>query len=330
MGGSGGVFGLGIEEYPDIFGGAVGRELFAADFFPPGVAQLTARDVRAMASGGGMSFIGDLIGGIGDAAKTVVVAAGEAVQALPTIAEAIAVGRMGIEAIQGAVQGRPVAISTTTGSPMPMPMAMAPADAQAQFVAACNADPTGQCQAAIRAALAGGRMNGNGGMSINPTTGSPMLAAGVTEAGALSALRGLASSPGGAAALRALGFGALVAGGEALVEGAASGVGALFGGGGQMVRGPLLMAWPAQTPYPRGIVLRAPDKPEKRFRTVGAPLLSSGDVAAVRRVQRAAGRARKGRGRRATGRQPNVVYLPGAAATHHVCGGCMTSPCACK
>ena len=166
-------------------------------------------------------------------------------------------------------------------------------------------------------------------MPINPNTGSPMLAAGVNEAGALTALRGLAGTPAGAAALRALGFGALVAGGEAVISGGVNAIGSLFGGGmgDTGTNGPLLMQWPAGTRYPRGIVLRAPDKPEKRYRSQGGSLLTSGDVAAVRRVQRAASRARKGRGRRTRQSGGLMMLPPGRMA---VCGGCLTAPCACN
>ena len=152
-------------------------------------------------------------------------------------------------------------------------------------------------------------------MPINPMTGAPVQ---IQTAGLLdSALR----NPQVISVLKSLGFGALVAGGEALASGVA---GLLSGGGGATASGPLLMAWPAGTRYPRSLVLRAPDQPEKRFRSVGAPLLMSGDVSAVRRVTKAAARARKGRGRRSPSRQP--VYAL-QAGSHNVCGSCLTSPC---
>lgn len=248
-----------------------------------------------------LSFIGDLIGGIGDGIKAVVTN-------LPTIAQGVAQVTGSIQSIQGSLSGMPpVAVNPNTGTPMSGGDA-----AQMAFAQACNADPTGQCQAAIRAALQGG---GAMTMPINPMTGAPVQ---IQTAGLLdSALR----NPQVISVLKSLGFGALVAGGEALASGVA---GLLSGGGGATASGPLLMAWPAGTRYPRSLVLRAPDQPEKRFRSVGAPLLMSGDVSAVRRVTKAAARARKGRGRRSPSRQP--VYAL-QAGSHNVCGSCLTSPC---
>jgi hypothetical protein len=104
---------------------------------------------------------------------------------------------------------------------------------------------------------------------------------------------------------------------------------ALVGGGGisAMQAGPLVMPWPAGMRYPRGIVLRAPDRPEKRYRTQGATLLSSGDVAAVRRVTKAASRAR--RGRRRSSARTVVVSTPAIGAVRNVCGSCLSAPCSC-
>lgn len=280
--------------------------LVATDPVYGGIAQLERR--------AGVSFISDLIGGIGSAVGTVAAN-------LPTIANTIASTTGAIQAIQQSLSGSPtqVVINPSTGSPMPAGMML---DAQAQFAAACNADPTGQCQAAIAAALQGG---GSMTMPINPNTGTP-----IAMAGALSGLTGLGRqalmNPTVINALRAVGLGALVGAGEAGVSALIDGA---IGGGSVGARGPLLMAWPAMTAYPRGIVLRAPDKPEKRYRSAGAALLLSGDVAAVRRVTKAASRARRGRRRSSASSRPMVMMLP-SSGTANVCGSCLTAPCGCK
>lgn len=257
-----------------------------------------------------MGFIDSLIGGIGAVGMAIGDIFTGVVGAAPTIVQ-------GVQSVQNAIntiQGDPVmsvTVNPNTGSPM-----TGAASAQMQFAMACNADPTGQCQAAIRAALSG--------MGSNPITGSPMMP-GVNQAGVVGSLGSLATraamDPRLRALLSAFGIGGAIAVGEAAV-------GAITGGGSAMVpQGPLLIPWPPNTPYPRGIVLRADDKPEKRYRSEGAALLRSGDVAAVRRVAKAASRARRGRGRRSSSR-PTVMMLPGGTA--NVCGSCLTAPCGCK
>jgi len=257
-----------------------------------------------------MGFIDSLIGGIGAVGDAIGDVFTGVVAAAPTIAQGVQVVSNAINAIQGDPV-MSVTVNPNTGSPM-----TGAASAQMQFAMACNADPTGQCQAAIRAALSG--------MGANPITGSPMMP-GVNQAGVVGSLGSLATraamDPRLRALLSAFGIGGAIAVGEAAV-------GAITGGGSAMVpQGPLLIPWPANTPYPRGIVLRADDKPEKRYRSEGAALLRSGDVAAVRRVAKAASRARRGRGRRSSSR-PTVMMLPGGTA--NVCGSCLTAPCGCK
>lgn len=282
-------------------------------------------DLIAQLEAGNVSFIGDLIGGIGDVIKKI-----------PTVVQQIPGVIQQAVPIIGAVGDVVQAIRSATGTPVEM-MAQGPSwinpqtglpytQQEVEFIAACNANPSGCAQliAQNTFGLGGGGMT----MPINPTTGSPMmLEAGI--AGGLGALaRQALMNPSVQAGLRALGFGALIGAGEAgvnaLVGGAASALTA--GGSAAGVSGPLLMNWPAATSYPRGIVLRAPDKPEKRYRSEGAALLRSGDVAAVRRVQKAATRARRGRRRGAAPRQ--VLVLPNGQ--HHVCGSCLSSPCSCK
>lgn len=285
-----------------------------------------------------MSFIGDLIGGIGDAAKAIggglLGAAGAVVGALPTIAQGAASAASAIQAIQMSLSGNPtVPVNPTTGSPMPMAMGMATnplAAYSAALAAECGMMPTPQCGSnfdarlqAFTAALGGAS---NMSMPINPMTGTPGVVGAGIGTDLVTLLRMAAMNPAAVAALRAVGLGALIGAGEVGVQSIA---GALSGGGGGAigVRGPLLMQWPAQTPYPRGIVLRAPDKPEKGYRSKGSALLLSGDVAAVRRVQKAATRAR--RGRRYTRSSARTVYALPAPGGHHVCGSCLSSPCGC-
>ena len=287
----------------------------------PALAQLRAQQGSYYTVG----FIDSLVGGIGAIGSAIGSGIGAIASNLPQIANTLAAGAGAIQAIQGRLSGMPTAVvvNPATGTPVAVPVGAMPTTmtmaqmAQAEFAAACNADPTGQCQAAIRAALAGGT---GMTMPIDPSTGTP-----IAMAGALSGLGGLARSalmnPSVIAALRAVGLGGLIGAGEAGVSALLSAA----GGGSAGVRGPLLMDWPAGTSYPRGIVLRAPDKPEKRYRSAGAPLLLSGDIAAVRRVRKAAGRA--GRGRRRS-RAPQVLALgPGV---RNVCGSCLSAPCGCS
>lgn len=281
-----------------------------------------------------VSFIGDLIGGIGETIRS-------GVQALPGIVQGAAVIGQGIRDIRTVFSGgvpMMASMTATGGIPMPMPAPMGMAgggDQLSQYAAklleSCGSAPSDACAADFNARLAAfvAASSGGGIMGVNPTTGSPM-AGGPMEAGiggvSLDALRRLAMTPGGMAALRALGLGALVTGAEA----AGTAIGNFFtGGSGAMggSQGPLLMEWPAMTRYPRSIVLRAPDKPEKRYRSEGTALLRSGDVAALRRVQRAASRARRRRGPTRRVSQP-IYALP--SSTHHVCGSCLTAPCNCK
>lgn len=211
-------------------------------------------------------------------------------------------------------------INPNTGSPMAMPAGGMPmvGDGLDAFRAQCAATPG--CQESLAAQLSGQAINPNTGSPI-PFTGAGLgLQLGGVATGASSLLTRALADPRVRSTLSALGFGGLIAGGEAAV-------GALLSSGsGISATGPLLMQWPAQTAYPRGIVLRAPDKPEKRYRTRGASLLDSGDIAATRRVVKAAGRARKGR-RRSSPRQ-SMIMLP--SSTVSVCGACRTGPCACK
>lgn len=281
-----------------------------------------------------MSFIGDLIGGIGEAVGTVAGGIGSVVAGIPGVIQQVIQNPAGvinaiqgvqgvINTIQGDVVQRMGPAVNNNGTPM---AAMGLELLAQQAAAACG--PFGPLTAGCHNDFAAGlqRLAGGSAMMVNPTTGTPM-ASGFVEAGVGGSLVGVARTalmnPSVQAALRAVGLGGLIAAGEAGVSALAG----LGGGGSSMASGPLLMNWPAGTTYPRSIVLRAPDKPEKRFRTEGAALLRSGDIAAVRRVQKAAGRARKGR-RRSSAR-PQVLMLP-ANGTRSVCGSCLTSPCGCK
>lgn len=298
-----------LQGFPEVCPGAT--KLAIAYLVPP----LDDLDVDLLTRGQQMGF-GDFL--LDNVIKPIGGAIGSVVTNLPTIANTVAGAAQSIQAIQASLGGMPTmvaGINPATGSSGGV---QGPVWTQEAFAAACNADPTGQCQAAIAAALGGG-----GGMTMpgmNVTTGSPI------QAGVLGPL---ISNPAVQQALRALGLGALIGAGTEAVGAIGGGIAGLLGGGSSAgATGPLLMNWPAATPLPRSIVLRAPDKPEKRYRTVGAPLLSSGDVAAVRRVQKAASRARKGRGRRSSARQPQVIQIGGG--THHVCGKCLSSPCGCS
>ena len=271
-------------------------------------------DVDLLTRAQSMGF-GDFL--IDNVFKPIGGAIGGIVQNLPGIVNTAAGAAQAIQALQMTLGGNPTTVGAINPSTGSVGTVQGPMWTQEAFAAACNADPTGNCQRQIAAALAGGGAMTMPGM--NPTTGSPL------QAGVLGPL---ISNPAVQQALRALGLGALVGGASELVGAVGSGVAGLLGGGSSAgVSGPLLMNWPAATPLPRSIVLRAPDKPEKRYRTIGAPLLSSGDVAAVRRVQKAANRARKGRGRRRAA--PQVIQI-GGNGTHHVCGSCLSSPCGCK
>lgn len=279
-----------------------------------------------------VSFIGDLIGGIGDGLKSAVTTIGglanDVITVLPTVAKTIATGAQAVQQIQTAIRGpmterAMIAINPNTGMPY--------TQSELEFISFCTADPEG-CDRLI-ASNSGFFPASFGGeaamtMPINPSTGSPMI----QMAGVGSALSTLARqalmNPQVAAGLRALGFGALVGAGEAGVQaliGGVSGGGAASASG---ASGPLLMDYPAGTRYPRSIVLRAPDKPEKRYRSEGVAILRSGDIAAVRRVQKAASRARKGR-RRSYSARP-VLQIGGGNGVHHVCGSCLSAPCQCK
>lgn len=279
------------------------------------VPLIDARIAQLQANGGTMGF-GDFL--LDNVIKPIGGAIGTVVQNLPQIANTVAGAAQSIQAIQATLGGMPTAVAGINPATGSTGAVQGPMWTQEAFTAACRADPTGQCQAAIAAALQGG--SGMTMPGMNPTTGSPI------QAGVLGPL---ISNPAVQQALRALGLGALIGAGTEAVGAIGSGIAGLIGGGSSAgATGPLLMNWPAATPLPRSIVLRAPDKPEKRYRTVGAPLLSSGDVSAVRRVQRAASRARKGRGRRSP-RAPQVIQI-GSGQTHHVCGSCLSSPCGCK
>jgi len=322
------------------------------DADPAQLAQLAAeiaevQRLEALGVEGRMSFIGDLIGGIGDGIKSIGGAVlgglGQVIPQLPTIANATAGVVQAVQAIQQSLSGNPTSfpqggVNPSTGSPMAMPMAM-PMSAmgmdplagyQMELAKACGAMPSAACSNVFNAQLAAFTAATGGGMSmpINPMTGSPgVVSAGI--GGDLAQLARMAlTNPTVAATLRAIGLGGLIGAGEVGVSALAS---AAFGSGGASgvgVRGPLLMQWPASTPYPRGIVLRAPDKPEKGYRSKGSALLMSGDVAAVRRVQKAATRARRGR-RRSSSRQPTMLALP-ASGMRMVCGSCLSSPCGCN
>lgn len=279
---------------------ALGLE--AAAMFPGlafefcGQAQCTPQQLNALRggpptpmapAGGEMGLVEDLLGGVTGVLNTVQMN-------LPTIATVAQL--LGIGPQNGAMTPP---INPSTGSPMPAMAAMA--SGSEAFLAACAAQPG--CMDRLRMELA----------AMNGTTGSLDLNA--------AGIGGALSNPTLINLLRGLGLGAVVGAGSEIVGGAGSAIANLFTSNPRAGQGPLVMAWAAGTPYPRGIVLRAPDRPEKRYRTQGATLLSGGDVAAAKRVRKAAGRARRG-----TRRSPRNVTPIGISA-HSVCGKCLTSPC---
>lgn len=178
--------------------------------------------------------------------------------------------------------------------------------APGSFQAACAADPTGQCQAAIWAALQG---------TVAPTMGGvmnedAMLAALGFPPALIMALKNI---PGAVGRLLGSPAGQIAIGVGGGIAGTALG-GALIGGGMGM-RLPRRI----QVPDGRGGV--------REYVSRGRPVLYSGDITAARRVRKVAARARRTSPRRRSVGQ-TVIALQ-AGATHNVCGKCLTSPCAC-
>lgn len=139
---------------------------------------------------------------------------------------------------------------------------------------------------------------GNGG--INPDTGSinPMAASGL------------------AAAIQQLQQGGSGAGGTPVAGGMMAAPCPPMRGG------TVVYQLPACTRPPRRVVYQRPDGSQFEFTSRGRPLLYSGDVSAVKRVSKAASRARRSRPRRRA--------LPAIdAGVRVVCGKCMSSPCGC-
>lgn len=275
--------------------------------------------------GATMGFIDDVLGGLGSIGKSVLTGVGGAVGG--AIGQGIQKIIMQINPDTGSMQAMPVQGPAWPPDIARMVQMGLPAAAMSttpnyfdELLRQCGGY-TGACADDFNRRLIAfsNAVNGQASgmaMAMNPTTGSMQL----TEAGVVGGLTKLLQNP----TVRQIASGLGLALGSEFAVDAAS---ALLGGGGAVAKsGPFLMAWPAGTAYPRSITLRAPDKPEKKFRTTGAPLLSSGDVTAVRRVQKAASRARRGRGRRSSSPRTMMVV----AGTRNVCGDCLTAPCACK
>lgn len=270
-----------------------------------------------------MGFFDDVSTALGGLVKTATGALGAA---LPAVAGAVGAIRMIINPNTGGMMPMPIqgpawppdiAMQVMAGGVAPM-MSSTPNYFEGllrecgSYTGAC-ADDFNRRLIAFSNAV---NMGGAGGMAMNASTGSFEI----NQAGAASAISQLLRNPTVRQIATGLGIGVAA---DAAIDTVA---GLLGMGGGAMARsGPFLMNWPAGTPYPRSITLRAPDKPEKRFRSRGAAILDSGDVTAVRRVQKAASRARKGR-RRASSRPMMLV----AGGTRAVCGSCLTAPCACN
>lgn len=154
-------------------------------------------------------------------------------------------------------------------------------------------------------------------MAVNPDTGSPMIPLQGAQDFVGSILKQyLPSIAGGAAA-----GGAIELGGDAL-----SYLGSLIGLGGSdaMTNGVMVIPLQPGMKPPRRVVFQRPDGRQYEFTSRGRPLLYSGDVTAVKRVSRAANRARRSRPRR------RALPAPASSEMRVVCGKCLSSPCGCK
>ena len=198
------------------------------------------------------------------------------------------------------------------------------AGAIAQTVQAVNqllqSNSSGSSPTFANAVLAGGQgglpaMQTGMMMVVNPDTGSLVQQFAGALGGIINAARGSAGAVLGGAA------------GGAALEGASSLLGSLFGAGGGGFLGPV-----PRDPVTGRRLSSVTFMDERTGRPViyksqGACVLSSADLAGSRRTQRVARRAARGRRRQA--RLPPIgAGVP--MRSHVVCGGCLTSPCGCK
>lgn len=161
-----------------------------------------------------------------------------------------------------------------------------------------------------------GVVPGGAMMAVNPDTGSMMTTASA-QSGVLAALLRALQTGGAAAA------GTMLASGDTSVLGDAYNyVTSLFGSG-TSAGGIMVYDLGAGVKPPRRVVYRRPDGRQFEFTPRGRPLLYSSDVAAVKRVQRTASRARRARPRR------RALPAPASNEVRVVCGKCLNSPCAC-
>lgn len=192
--------------------------------------------------------------------------------------------------------------------PAMLPMSMTASmngnsDPWPSFNAACMAQPG--CTQALAAALSG-----------------------MTPAGGAMATMNGAMNGGVDAQLAALGFPPAVIQAVKSVPGLAQRfLGPLVGLGGGLALGAGVDALTGTGKLPRSVFLTSPSGRQVEYKSRGRPILYSGDLAALKRVRRAASRA--GRGRRRTGtRLAQIVAMP--MTTHHApCGKCLSSPCSC-
>lgn len=227
----------------------------------------------------------------------------------------VVIGAVGaVQQVQNVLNGKTGPAAAAGAGAMPAMMAMGGGAAtqgsaeQAAFAAACNADPTGQCQAAIAAALSGM----GGGMTPGMLNGgdlseAELLAAGV-PAQLVMALRG-----GGQAALNVL---------RQFIPGLA--VGAVGAAAGSALTTSLQSSSGAR--FPRALFIPDPRGGVREYKYRGRPVLYSGDIAAARRVVKIAKRARSARGgvRRRQSATSQILMLPGGTA----CGKCGNGACA--
>lgn len=262
------------------------------------------------AQGGDVGFLDSIIGGVERVLGTVV----DVARAIPTIAPVVINAAQAVQATQAVLNGSSNPAPTQSVMPAAMAAAMMAASGgaatqgsaeQAAFAAACRTDPA--CTAAIWAALQGGNVTPSM-MNGSDITEAQLAAAGLPPA-LVMALRS-----GGQSALNAL---------RSLVPGLA--IGGATAVGLEALTGLLPSAGGAATKFPRALFLPDPRTGQQReYRYIGRPLLYSKDLTAVRRVQRLAKRAGRGR-RRSSGTATKIMMLGAGGAVS--CGKCGNGSC---
>jgi len=263
------------------------------------------------ATGGDVGFLDSIIGGVGRVLGTVV----DVARAIPTIAPVVINAAQAVQATQAVLNGSSNPAPTQSVMPAAMAAAMMAASGgsatqgsaeQAAFAAACRTDPA--CTAAIWAALQGGNVTPSM-MNGSDTTEAQLAAAGLPPA-LVMALRS-----GGQSALNAL---------RSLVPGLA--IGGATAVGLEALTGLLPSAGGAATKFPRALFLPDPRTGQQReYRYIGRPLLYSKDLTAVRRVQRLAKRAGRGRRRSSSGSATKIMMLGAGGSVS--CGKCGNGSC---